>query len=338
MNKKILIGIIIVFILVIAGGYYFLAQKFPPKQEKRFSGINVIFFPGGAIGDSFATIVYNGAKAAQEDLGANVEYKWSDWDPNKMIEQFKEAIDEKPDAICMMGHPGAEVLGPLINEAERKGIIVTLQNVDLPTVRAQYSAQGMGYAGQNVYASGLALAQGAARKYGLKSGDQALVFGLLSEVGRGDRTKGCVDGFKQAGVTVNYKEITDDVNKSPDSDVAKNFFADALKEFPETKIILIDHGSLTAASPNILKELGKKPGEILVAGFDLSASTVKGIQDGYIGLVSDQQPFLQGYLPILQVVMAKKYNFAGLDIDTGVGLIDSTNVEAVSKLAAEGIR
>jgi simple sugar transport system substrate-binding protein len=75
-----------------------------------------------------------------------------------------------------------------------------------------------------------------------------------------------------------------------------------------------------------------------VGGFDLSAETVAGIQSGYIGLILDQQPYLQGYLPIVQACMTKKYGFGGLYIDTGVGLIDSTNVNEVAGLAAKGVR
>jgi simple sugar transport system substrate-binding protein len=77
------------------------------SAKKNFSGIRVIFFNGGPVGDSFATVVYNGARAAEKDLGCKVEYVWSDWDTYKMALQFKEAIDKSPDAICMMGHPGS---------------------------------------------------------------------------------------------------------------------------------------------------------------------------------------------------------------------------------------
>jgi simple sugar transport system substrate-binding protein len=114
--------------------------------------------------------------------------------------------------------------------------------------------------------------------------------------------------------------------------------ADALSKYPNAKIIVIDHGALTASAPKILENLGKKPGEIIVGGFDLSSDTVTGIKSGYIGLIQDQQPYLQGFLPILQSCLSKKYAFAGLDIDTGVGLIDSSNVDVVASLAKQNIR
>jgi basic membrane lipoprotein Med (substrate-binding protein (PBP1-ABC) superfamily) len=41
------------------------------------AGIKIVFFPGGSEGGPFASIVYNGAKAAQDVLGCDVEYIWS---------------------------------------------------------------------------------------------------------------------------------------------------------------------------------------------------------------------------------------------------------------------
>ena len=310
---------------------------------KHFKGVHIIFFTGGNPGDSFGTVVYNGAKAAQQDLGATVEYVWSGWDTDKMALQFKEAIDKSPDAICMMGHPGSNVLGPLIEEAIRKGIIVTLQNVDLPDIRKQYINKGFGYTGQDVYASGKMLTAGAVRKFGLNKNDKALVIGPgITKDGevlnaRGMRSKGCMDGLKEAGLIVYSIPITPELESDPHQ-LGVDFMAKALAEYPDIKLLVTDTGTLTASAGYILNKLGLKPGGIIVVGFDLSKDTVKGIEDGYVSLVHDQQPYLQGYLPILQVCLVKKYKFAGLYFDTGVGLIDKSNVEVVAELAKKQIR
>ena len=64
-----------------------------------------------------------------------------------MVQQFSEAIARKPTGISIMGHPGEEALGPLIDQAEKAGIIVTTSNVDLPNKEAEYKAGGFGYIG-----------------------------------------------------------------------------------------------------------------------------------------------------------------------------------------------
>ena len=53
----------------------------PAAEDKWCSGTKIVFFPGGSPGGPFATVVYNGAVAAAADLGADVEYVWSDWNP-----------------------------------------------------------------------------------------------------------------------------------------------------------------------------------------------------------------------------------------------------------------
>lgn len=40
-------------------------------RDKWCSDVHIRFFVGGAEGDAFGTIVYNGAKQAEHDLGAN---------------------------------------------------------------------------------------------------------------------------------------------------------------------------------------------------------------------------------------------------------------------------
>jgi simple sugar transport system substrate-binding protein len=104
------------------------------------------------------------------------------------------------------------------------------------------------------------------------------------------------------------------------------------------KLIITDHGALTATAENYMRSARKRPGDIYIAGFDLSAATVDAVKKGYVGVVLDQQPWLQGYLPVLQACLAKKYGFSGLHIDTGAALIDKNNIDFVAPLAQKGIR
>ena len=78
----------------------------PPTGAQFCKGMKIVFFPGGTAGGGFETVVYNGAKAAAAAFGPSVTYEWSDWDPNKMITQFQQAMATKPDGIAVMGHPG----------------------------------------------------------------------------------------------------------------------------------------------------------------------------------------------------------------------------------------
>jgi len=300
------------------------------------SNVKIVFFPVGPEGGVFAVNVYNGAVQAAKDTGAQVSYVWSDWDTQKMIQQFGESAATKPDGIAIMGHPGDDAFDPLINDAESKGIIVTSQNTSLPKAEAQYSANGFGYVGAENYAAGHSLGVEAIKRFGLKSGDRGLVWGLLSNPGRGERTKGIIDAFKEAGLTVDYLEIDAATNKDPVQGVPT--FTGYVSANPDVKVVVLDHGALTATADTLLKAANKKPGDINVAGFDLSPATAAAIKSGYTGLVIDQQPWLQGYLPILQICLAKEYGFSGLHVNTGAGFVDKSNIDFIAPLADKNIR
>jgi simple sugar transport system substrate-binding protein len=304
--------------------------------DKHFEGIRVVFFPGGSPGGPFAGVVYRGALAAEKDLGCKVEYVWSGWNPDNMIAQFKDAVARRPDAICIMGHPGVVAFAPLVDEARRKGIIVTSGNTGLPAIEEKYKADGFGYVGQELYPSGVNLAKGAAQRAGLKRGDRAMVWGLIAQETRGLRSKGCVDALEEMGIKVDYIEISDSINA--DASLGTPVFTGYASANPDVKLIITDHGALTATAETYMRASRKRPGDIYIAGFDLSAATVDAVKKGYVGVVLDQQPWLQGYLPILQVCLAKKYGFSGLHIDTGAALIDKSNIDFVAPLAQKGIR
>jgi len=303
---------------------------------KWCSGVKIVFFPGGPAGGVFANNVYNGAKAAEADLGPTVQYVFSDWDPQKMIQQFQEVAATKPDGIAVMGHPGEDAFEPLIDAAEKNGIIVTSQNTTLPRVEANYAANGFGYVGQDLYGAGYALGAEAVKRFGLKAGDRAMVWGLLSQPTRGQRTQGVIDALEEAGLTVDYLEIDSATNADPVAGTPT--FAGYVSSNPDVKLVVTDHGGLTATLETYLKAAGKGPDDIYGAGFDMSPATLAAIRGGWTDLVIDQQPWLQGYLPVLQICLTKIYGFSGLHVDTGGGFADKDNIEFLAPLVEKEIR
>lgn len=312
------------------------AQGSEGAKEKWCSGVKIIFFPGGPAGGVFAVNVYNGAVQAASDLGADVEYVWSDWDPQKMIQQFSEAMATNPDGIAVMGHPGEEAFAPLVDEAEAKGIIVTSQNTTLPSIESKYKGLGFGYVGQELYETGYNLGKEAATRAGLVEGDRAMVWGLLSQPTRGLRTQGAIDALEEMGVTVDYLEIDSATNADPAAGIPT--FVGYVSGNEDVKLVITDHGALTATLQSYLEAAGKSPDDIYGAGFDLSPATVEAIRGGWTDLVIDQQQWLQGYLPILQICLTQQFAFAGLHIDTGSGFASQDNIEQLAALVEQVIR
>jgi simple sugar transport system substrate-binding protein len=298
--------------------------------------MNITFFPGGTPGGGFETVVYNGARAAEAAFGPTVTYVWSDWQPNNMITQFQEAVASAPDGIAVMGHPGDEAFKPLVDDAIADGILVTAMNTELPELQGTYAAGGFGYVGAVLFDAGAALANEAMARGNLQSGDQAFVWGLASQAGRGERTNGITETLEEAGLEVIYLEIDEATNADPAAGVPA--FTGMASANPDLKAIFIDHGNLTSTIPTYLQSANLQPDAIYAAGFDLSPSTVQGIQDGAIDLVIDQQQFLQGFFGITQLCLAHMYGFSGLHINTGGGFVDANNVELIAPLVEQQIR
>ena len=308
----------------------------PAADGAWCSDTKIIFFPGGSPGGPFATVVYNGAVAAAADLGADVEYVWSDWNPEQMVTQFVEAAATKPDGIAIMGHPGDDAFGPVVSDAREQGIIVTSQNTTLTELDAMYSSTGFGYVGAELYSAGWALGTEAATRFGLGDGDKAMVWGLLAQAGRGERTKGVIDALEEAGMTVDYLEIDDTTNA--EASAGTPTFVGYVSANPDVKLVVTDHGALTASLETYLTTAGLGPDDVFAAGFDLSSATVEAIRGGWTDLVIDQQQWLQGYLPILQICLTHNYAFTGLHIDTGAGFAHADNVELLADLVGLQIR
>jgi simple sugar transport system substrate-binding protein len=343
MSKKIFVFTSIVLLIAVlvvpvigATSSRVAAQGSGGPGDKWCSGVKITFFPGGPAGGVFAVNVYNGAVQAAADLGADVSYVWSDWDPQTMIQQFSEAVATNPDGIAVMGHPGQEAFGPLIDDAEAQGIIVTSQNTELPDSEAKYAAMGFGYVGASNYSAGHALGVEAVKRSGLGAGDRAMVWGLLSQPTRGLRTQGVIDALTEAGLTVDYLEIDSATNADPVAGIPT--FVAYVAANPDVKLVVTDHGGLTATLQSYIEAAGKGPDDIYGAGFDLSPATIEAIRSGYTDLVIDQQEWLQGYLPILQICLTKKFAFSGLHIDTGAGFVSADNLDLVAPLVEQVIR
>jgi simple sugar transport system substrate-binding protein len=296
-------------------------------------GIHIRFFAGGNPGDTFASYVVNGAKQAQADLGPTVDYIFSGWDVETMTNQLREAIAAHPDGIAMMGHPGDAAIMPLAQQAYSQGILMEYQNVDVPLVRAKY---GGGYIGADLASQGRALGEKAISMLGLKAGDKAIVFGAWGQPGRYIREENTAEALQAAGL--NVTRIVSPPAAASDPNLLTPILSAAYRRAPDTKLIVQAGGQTLGATQQYMQAIGKQPGQLYNIGFDLSSAVVNAIKSGYVQLTSIQQPFLQGYLPILSLCLSKKWLFTPLSYDTGAGFVDSSNYQPFVTLVSDGIQ
>jgi simple sugar transport system substrate-binding protein len=302
-------------------------------RDQWCSGVTLRFFAGGAEGDAFASIVYNGAKQAEKDLGVKVDYVFSGWSSEKMIQQLREAVAAKPAGIAMMGHPGNAAIMPLAEEAANAGIKMMYQNVPVDEVVARF---GGGYVGAQQNPQGRALGEEAIRRFGLKAGDVAIVMSDWSQIERAERELGTLQAFEEAGLKVVKLQSPEGLGTDPN--VGIPVITAAIAANPDVRIIAYPGGQPLGNAATYMQAAGKKAGDIINIGFDTSPQIVDAFQNGWVQLTSDQQPFLQGYMPILSLCQQVVYGLGPANVDTGAGFVTPENYEAVAALAIEGLR
>ena len=193
------------------------------QDDGKFcSGTNIVFFPGGTPGGGFETVVYNGAKAAEAAFGPTVSYQWSDWDPETDDHPVPaRPWRPRPTASRSWATRATRRSTPLIDDARRQGILVTVMNTELPETEAKYAAAGTGYVG--------AVAP-RRRRRARERGDQARrprSPATRCSSGASRASPGAVSGrwasptpSRRPGMNVVYLEIDDATNADPAAGVS----------------------------------------------------------------------------------------------------------------------
>jgi len=59
----------------------------------------------------------------------------------------------------------------------------------------------------------------------------------------------------------------------------------------------------------VIRNLGLE-GKVISGGWDLVPTTIENIKDGYTKFVIDQQPYVQGFYPVMALYLYHKYGIA----------------------------
>lgn len=299
------------------------------------SGLTMYFQEGGNPGTGSVLARTNGARDAAKALGIKLTEQYSGWQPEVMLNQFKEAVAARPTCIEIMGHPG-DAFTPLVDDAESQGIIVTSGNAPLTKLMDKYQSKGFGYAGSIVYEGGVVTAKSMIEFGGLKKGDKALEYGLFGQGERSQSDQGLYDTLVKAGLDVDKVPIAPEADH--DATLAVPTLVAYIQAHPDLKAIGTQHGEITGIMPQALQKAGKKPGEITFGGIDLAPATVDGLKSGYISVTFDQELYYQGFLPVQQCVLSKKYGLAGVFTNTGVSTVTAKTIGALEPLIKAGYR
>ncbi len=304
------------------------ASGTPAKAEYTF-----YFISHGGPGDPWWAPVIKGAELAGKLLGVKVIYEGPEkYSVKWLVDTLEAAAARHPDGIIIT-ITNYKALDQPLRKVIASGIPVIAVNVYDPRPPDQRIPY-MAYVGQDEYQAGYKLAEFTIKWFEKHLGHppKAAVIGIheVGHIGLELRAKGIQDAFKKAGLTPPPKlYITTDITK------AYNILKSYLQAHPNVEVIFT-LGPLGAhPAMKLIQDLGLK-GKVYVATVDLDEQILKGIQDGIVICGVSQQPFAQGFLPVVFMYLYVKYGIKPPDhIPTGPTIIDKSMLSLVQKQIKE---
>ncbi len=301
------------------------------ERDPVDGGLTIYMQLGGNPGGPATLARELGARDAARVLDVKLIEQHSQWNPQRMLQQANEALAAAPDAIIVMGHPGTEAMTGFLKRASRDGVTVVVGNNNLP-------GSGRSYFGLDNYDAGVNLARLAAETGGLGAGDKVVVYGAFIEGAPGANVaEGSMAALDAADIVYDKLQWSNEAVQDPS--LAVPVLVSYLESNPDTRAIIVPgHGGITAFLGKVLRDAGKDAGSVVTAGFDISPAAIDEVKKGYLTLVLDQQPYLQGFMPVVAAVLEVKYGLGGLFLNTGGGVVTKDNVALIETLVAQGLR
>ena len=249
---------------------------------------------------------------------------------------MQAAIAGKPD-VLLTSIVDNNAFTSLLQEARKDGITVIGVNVDATAGPARELRQA--FIGQDLYAAGYELGRAQAAKFP-KEGPLHLVVGV-SAPGQNwseQRAAGimkALEEFKAANPGRPIKIAR--LDTGTDLAITADRVGAYLNANQDVNAYF-DTGFWDAAVARVLKDRGVPAGKILIGGFDLVPEVVQEMISGYVQVQVDQQPYMQGFMPVMEAYLNKTVALAPTDINTGKALIYPVQAEAIISLVKKGVR
>jgi simple sugar transport system substrate-binding protein len=250
----------------------------------------------------------------------------------EQLNNLEAALANNPTGIINT-FAGGSIFDEALQRAVDAGIPVIASNVDHPEGKYR-----LAYVGQDLEQAGYDLAKAQSENFPAEGPIHVLI-GVSGpgQVWSETRAAG-VERFIKEYIEANPdREVTyERIDSGLDLSTTGQRVAAYVQATPTTAYF--DTGYWHAGAAVALRDLGKKPGEVLLAGFDLVPVVFDEMKSGYIQLTVDQQPYLQGYYPVHQIYLLNNFKFPPFDINTGKALITPDDVDALLELSQQGIR
>ncbi|MGR3659573.1 MAG: sugar ABC transporter substrate-binding protein [Paracoccaceae bacterium] len=301
-------------------------------------GMNIVFTHHSSASNTFWQAVKKGFEDACEKIEANCQmiFTQTEGSIEQQAANMETVLARSPDAL-LTSIVDDRALDEIISRAVDDGVIVIAVNVD-DSEGADGNARAA-FVGQGFRPAGYSLGKAMSAHFPAEGPIKVLVG--ISAPGQNwseARGGGVLDFMADYKAANPDRDISfERIDSGTDLAITADRVGAYLNANPDTTAYF-DTGFWHAAVARVLKDRGIAPGEILLGGFDLVPEAVQQMQAGYIQVEVDQQPYMQGFIPVMQAYLAHNFGLSPADVDTGQGIMTPADADKIMELSVKGLR
>ncbi len=237
-------------------------------------------------------------------------------DVGEMVAAMRRAIRQRVAGIAVsivdpkaFDEPTAEALA--------HGIPVVSYNAD-----GGRANERLAYIGQDLYQSGLKF--GARIVQLVREGGVAIFIATPGQANIQPRVDGALDALKDSGAPIHASVVP----TGADVAAERRKIEATYKANPRLAGMFAVDGGSTQGVAEVMRKHALHRRGVRAGGYDLLPETLSAIAAGRVDFTIDQQPYLQGFLPILQLFLARYSGglVAPADTNTGLKFVTRQNV------------
>ncbi|WP_256753018.1 sugar ABC transporter substrate-binding protein [Mesorhizobium sp. Mes31] len=301
-------------------------------------GLNIVFTHHSSASNTFWQAVKKGFDDAcgKVEAKCNMIFTQTEGSVEQQLANMRAALAAKPDAL-LTSIVDNKAFDDVIKEARDAGVLVIAVNVD-DTEGAKGNAR-QAFIGQGFVPAGYSLGKAISESFP-KEGPIKVLVGISAPGQNWSESRGAgvmkfLEEYKAAHPDrqVSWERIDSGTDLAVTSDRVGAY----LNAHPDTTAYF-DTGFWCAGVARSLQDRGVAPGKVLLGGFDLVPEVLQQMQKGYVQALVDQEPYMQGFMPVMEAYLNKKVGLAPSDIDTGQGIVRPDQADAIMTLSAQGLR
>jgi simple sugar transport system substrate-binding protein len=276
--------------------------------------------------EAFFEPVKKGMQDAAAMLGVECSFTGTkEVDARAQAEMVRRAVADGYDGIAL-NIIDAEAFDEVVQEAVDKGVPVVAFNVDDGATENARLASVC----QDFYQAGRTIG----RRAGPSIAPGSRVLATLHNEGISaldDRLRGIQDALKEKNLK--WKVI---VSENEPKQAVENITRE-LQADPEIKAVLCT-GLTDTEAAGVAAEKNFPDRDLVVAGFDLTPAILGMVDRGVIMFTIDQQPYTQGFYPVVQLTLYCRYGIQPSSVDAGAGVVTPDEAKRVMELTKKKYR